>query len=108
MTRQLWRWFCQIDESRDQLRLTEPTTTMTGALAWKVTSRIMRAKPSEILAWFELTGTRPDHPWQVAALLLIDDFFVRTRNDPPAPQVKATGTALKAMFAAIGKRKKKK
>lgn len=65
-----------------------------------------RLQPSEIATWMALAGVRLA-PWHFAAILLIDDFFVRTRNDPPKPQVRATADALKQMFQVLRKGKKK-
>jgi len=57
------------------------------------------------MAWQQLSAVEME-PWQFAALLLIDDFFVRTRNDPPKPQVRANAENIKAMFAMLRKKKK--
>ncbi len=105
--RQIWRWFCDLDEIRGQPRLTAPTSMPDGRLAWQVRSHVERLKPSEIAIWAGLAGVRLE-PWHFAALSLIDDFFVRTSNDPPKPQVRATADSLRAMFKMLGAGKKKK
>jgi len=103
--RQIWRWFCQLDRFRPRSRITEPTQDLQGHLAWQVRSYIEPIHPTEIMAWQQLSAVEME-PWQFAALLLIDDFFVRTRNDPPKPQVRANAENIKAMFAMLRKKKK--
>jgi hypothetical protein len=105
--RQVWRWFCDLAEIRGYGRLTEPANTPDGRLAWQVRTRAHRLMPSEIEAWARLACIRIE-PWQFAAISIIDDFFVRTRNDPPQPQVRADAGGLRAMFKALGMGRKKK
>ena len=87
--------------------MTAPTNTPDGRLAWQVQAHTKRLQPTEILAWSQLAAVRLE-PWHLAALALIDDFFVRTSNDPPKPQVRATAEGLKTMFKMLAKGRKSK
>jgi hypothetical protein len=107
--RQVWRWFVHLDEIRPMPRMTEPepNAAARGQLSWQVRTYVGRLLPSEIEAWARLAGIILE-PWAFAAILIIDDFFVRTRNDPPQPQVAATPEGIKAMFDVFRKKKAKK
>lgn len=100
--RQVWRWWCQLHEVRDWLRVTEPTTTPQGKLAWKVNSTALRISPERIESWCRLRHIELEQ-WQLAALEVIDEFYCRIKNDPPAPAVVATAANLKAMFKALAR-----
>jgi hypothetical protein len=105
MHREIWRWFVHLDEMRQLVRLAEPYGAPRGVVPWQVRTYANRLLPSEIESWARLAGIDLE-PWVFAAILIIDDFFVRTRNDPPQPQVAATPEGIKAMFNIYRKKKK--
>lgn len=105
--RQVWRWWCHLHEVRDWSRLTEPMTTPQGRLGWQVRSTAIRVAPERIEAWCRQRGIDLEQ-WHIAALELIDEFYCRIKNDPPAPVVLATKENLLAMFKALGAAAKRK
>ncbi|QOZ25274.1 hypothetical protein [Bradyrhizobium sp. CCBAU 51753] len=105
--RQVWRWFCQMHDLRDYSRITEPVTMPDQRLGWQVKSKVLRLHPERIEAWMRLRAIVPEQ-WHLAALDLIDEIYVKLKNDPPPPAVAATGANILAMFRALGMKSKTK
>ncbi|MCC8946014.1 hypothetical protein H8A97_13115 [Bradyrhizobium sp. Arg62] len=78
-----------------------------GRLGWQVKSKVLRLTPERIEAWMRQRAIVPEQ-WQIAALELIDEIYVKTKNDPPAPAMVATGANIMAMFRAMGMKSKAK
>lgn len=104
--RRVWNWFLNINRAREYERLTEPVQMPDGRLGWRVKSFASPIGPERINAWMHLSRLTIE-PWQFAALQLMDEFYVSTTNNPPAPAMVATASNLAAMFKALGKAKKK-
>ena len=106
--RAVWRWFGDLNDARRYVRTTEPETGPMGTgLAWRVHSRAEHFSYADILAWSDTCGLFPQ-PWQLAALTMIDDLFVRSINDPKSvevPALRATGANLLGFFRAFMKKK---
>ncbi len=78
-----------------------------GRLGWQVRSKALPIEPERIEAWQRLARVDID-PWQFAALELIDECYVKIKNDPPLPAVAATAENLLTMLKALGMKAKKK
>lgn len=105
--RAVWRWFLDLHGARDYDRLTEPVQMPDGRLGWQVKSKALRVSPERIRAWQSLAAV-DIAPWQFAAIELMDEVYVRIKNDPPMLAVAATAENLMTMLKALGLKGKKK
>jgi hypothetical protein len=104
--RQVWRWFNHLNVLREYSRLTEPVQMPDGRLGWQVKSRSLHISPERIESWARMARLDIE-PWQFAGLTLIDEFYVRIKNDPPPPAVAGTAGGLLGMFRALGMKAKR-
>jgi len=105
--RQVWRWFNHLNTLREYSRLTEPVQMPDGRLGWQVKSQSLPIAPERIESWARLAHIVIE-PWQCACLLLIDQFYIRIKNDPPPPAAAPTAENLRTMFQTLGMKAKKK
>jgi hypothetical protein len=103
--RQVWRWFQHLHTLREYSRLTEPMQMPDGRLGWQVKSQSLHISPERIAVWARMSRIEIE-PWQFACLLLIDEFYVKTKNDPPPPAAAPSAENLLTMFRALGMKAK--
>jgi hypothetical protein len=103
--RQVWRWFCTLNDQRNYARTTEPERADRG-MAWRVRATPERLSFRDIDAWAALEGVRLT-AWQLAAISMLDDLFVRLASDPDnhqqmmVPTATATADHMKSMFSSL-------
>lgn len=110
----VWRWFCDLSESRPYKKVTVPeqvTNLVNGmpqkGLGWRAIVEVERLSHQEIEAWARLSGVSLD-VWHVVAITLMDAIYVHAANHPPVAAVKATKNNMLEFFKMFGMKDKAK